>query len=259
MFAINNGTVDYVKMASWSASRIARWLNLPVTLITNQTVIDSVFDQVIVIESRDPTSKWYHDFDQSMPWYNGNRVDVYSLSPYQQTLVLDTDYVVASSQLLTLFESKQDFLCHNWAIDVSNSTSYEQNNYFGRGHMPMTWATVMYYRRSAQAQSVFDMMTMIKDNWSHYRNLYGILNPTYRNDFALSIALNVLGGHQAQYPSIPWNMINVDPDRQLKQLDTDQFEVSWIRDQRKYRTTIACQDFHAMCKKDLGAIIGSNQ
>ena len=258
ILAFNNTAIDYVAQAAWSADRIHRHLDLPVTVITNSPVTNSVFDQVIVMESRDPTSRWFGDYQQTMPWYNANRADVYGLSPYDQTLILDSDYIVASDQLRTLFASGQDFLCHGWAVDAVNQGNYDHNNYFGRFHMPMKWATVLYYQRSDLAQSVFEMVDMIHTHWSHYRNIYGITNSTYRNDFAVSIAVHTVSGQFGSTPDIPWNLINVEPKHHFQQLDQDQFRIDYEVNGHPHWIQLTNQDFHAMNKQDLGAVIANH-
>ena len=97
-------------------------------------------------------------------------MDVYNLSPYDETLVLDADYVVCSDQLNRLFEMSPDFLAPITAYDVTNTRTFDDLNWFGNNRMPMAWATVMRFRRSLLSKSVFDMMSMIRNNWQHYRN-----------------------------------------------------------------------------------------
>jgi len=259
IFAFNNPAVDYVAMATWSAKRIHQHLNLPVTLITDNATASSVFDRVIVVEPRSATSKWFHEFDSNLPWHNANRIDAFELSPYDQTVVLDSDYVVASNQLLTLFDSGQDFLVHRWAVDITDSQNYRRNNYFGRHSMPMSWATVLYFNRSNTAEAIFEMMSRIKHNWAHYRNLYGVADLTYRNDFAVSIAASVIYGYQANYPSIPWNLLNVEPTHCIQQIDNDIFRIDFEHQQKLRYITVGNCDFHAMNKKSLGEIVGNSK
>ena len=259
IFAFNNLAIDYVAMAKWSARRIHQHLDLPVTLITDTAVSDSVFDQVINVQPRTATSRWFQDFDSSLPWHNANRIDAFELSPYDQTIVLDSDYVVASDQLLTLFDSHQDFLTHCWAVDVTDSHNYQRNNYFGKFAMPMCWATVLYFEKTNTANAVFEMMSRIKHNWTHYRNLYGIADPTYRNDFAVSVAANVVYGYQANYPSIPWNLLNVEPAYQITQIDRDVFRIDFEQEKKSRYITIDNCDFHAMNKRSLGEIVENSK
>jgi len=125
--------------------------------------------------------------------------------------------------------------------------------------MPMWWATVMMFRRSAAAKLVFDSMRMIKHNWSHYRQLYQTGNSVYRNDHALSIALGIVNGHTLNYPKIPWQLVSVLPEHQLIELDQDHYRINYTNSENKQRWIDLCeQDFHAMGKRHLGDIVAKS-
>lgn len=261
IFAYNSGEIDYQAMAQWSAARIKHHLALPTTLITDSVPADTTnFEDVIITTAESGGTRHFADIGHNVTWYNGNRMDVYNLSPYDETLVLDADYVVCSDQLTRLFEIQQDFLASRFAYDVTGTRTFEDLNWFGANRMPMAWATVMRFNRCLMSKSVFDMMSMVQNSWLHYRNLYGISKSTYRNDYALSIALNTLTGYQANWPSIPWQLASIVPEHRLEQLDTDTFKVSYLTSDAKPRHTIITgQDFHAMGKKHLGEIIASTR
>lgn len=259
IFAYNSEAINYQAMAAWSASRISKYLGLPTTLITDSVPADqSAFEDVVITTAEAGGSRYFSDIGANVTWFNGNRMDVYNLSPYDETLVLDADYVVCSDQLNLLFESAEDFLAPVTAYDVTGTRTFDDLNYFGSVRMPMAWATVMRFRRSLLSKSVFDMMSMIRDHWQHYRNLYGIAKSTYRNDHALSIALNTLHGHQGRWPSVPWQLASVVPDHTLSQIDEDTFKVAYTTsDNRLRHVVINGQDFHAMGKQHLGEIVAS--
>jgi hypothetical protein len=259
IFAYNSGEIDYQALAHWSAARIRRHLDLPTTLITDTVPVDTVgFEDVIITTAEAGGTRHFSDFGHNITWYNGNRMEVCNLSPYDETLVLDADYVVCSSQLNLLFEMPQEFLAPVTAYDITNTRTFDDLNWFGTNRMPMAWATVMRFNRSLLSNSIFEMMRMIRNNWQHYRNLYGILQSTYRNDYALSIALNTLHGHQGRWPSIPWKLASVVPDHELEYIDPDTFKVSYkTSNSMSKHVTISGQDFHAMGKKHLGDIVAS--
>jgi hypothetical protein len=243
IFARNNEQIDYVAMAKWSAKNIERHLGIPTHIVTDDTA---------------PATNTRHFTDVgSVTWHNLNRMDVYQASPFDQTLVLDADYVVAGNQLQVLLDSKQDFLCHRWAYDVTGLQTFEDLNYFGNYHMPMWWATVIMFQKSKQAELIFDSMAMIRDNWTHYRNLYANTRTTYRNDHALSIALNIENGHTLQTTDIPWSLASLTPDHRLTQLDSDRYRVDFLTADNKPRWIELRQDFHAMGKQQLGAIVAN--
>lgn len=257
IFAFNNGIINYVKLAAWTANNIKRHLNIPVALVTDVPVEDSIFDHVIFADKQTDNGRYFSDFNDTVTWHNQNRPDAYDLSPWDETLVLDADYIVASDQLQRLFGSGRDFLSHRWAYDITGLTSANELNYFGRNRMPMWWATVMYFRRSVTAESIFDSMKMVRDNWQHYCDLYHNRRDTFRNDYALSIALNIVNGH-SQPIGIPWPLISLIPTHKLKQIDTDVYRIDFINSENQPRwINIQGQDFHAMGKRDLGDIVAN--
>jgi hypothetical protein len=262
IFAFDNEEINYLAMAAWCANNIKRHLGVDVAVVTDnkQAHQNSAFDYVIDAIPLGGTSKrYFDDIGGSVSWHNANRIDAYHLSPFDQTLVLDADYVVASDQLTKLFCIPNEFVCHRWAYDVTGIDNFEDLNYFGRHKMPMSWATVMYFNKCKLSESIFEMMTMIKNNWQHYRNLYGIAKSTYRNDHALSIALNTLFGHTTQHPEIPWQLASLVPAHKLTQLNIDQYRVDFeTSDKKKKFITLINQDFHAMGKKHLGDIIANH-
>lgn len=244
IFARNNEKIDYVAMAKWSAKNIERHLGIPTHIVS---------------DTEEPThnTRYFSDVG-TVNWHNLNRMDAYTASPWDQTLVLDADYVVASNQLTTLLGSTQDFLAHRWAYDVTGLDNFTGLNYFGEHRMPMWWATVIMFRKGKQSQLIFDTMRMIRDNWSHYKNLYKNFSPSYRNDHAMSIALSVVDGHTVDHAGIPWTLASLTPEHKLTQLEQDSYRIDFVTADKKSRwLTIKNQDFHAMGKQQLGAIVAN--
>ena len=244
IFARNNEQIDYVAMARWSAQNIKRHLGIPTHIVT---------------DNADPGTNTRHFTDVgTVTWHNTNRMDAYQLTPWDRTLVLDADYVVASNQLACVLESDQDFLAHRWAYDVTGLNTFEGLNWFGDVRMPMWWATVMIFNKSQTAKMIFDCMRMIRDNWTHYRNIYKNSAHTYRNDHALSIALGIVNGHTLTHAGIPWKLASLTPDHKLIQVDQDRYRVDFVNSTEQSRWIELGQDFHAMGKQQLGAIVASH-
>jgi hypothetical protein len=242
IFARNNEHIDYVAMAQWSARNIERHLGIPTHIITDSAPSDN--------------TRHFTDVGQ-VTWYNLNRMDAYHLSPWDRTLVLDADYVVASNQLASVLDCDADFLAHRWAYDVTGCNDFTGLNWFGDVGMPMWWATVMVFNKSKSAQLIFDAMAMIRDHWTHYRNIYKNSVATYRNDHALSIALGIVNGHTLDHNGIPWQLASLTPDHDLTQLEQDRYRVDFVNTEGQSRWIELRQDFHAMGKRQLGDIIAS--
>jgi hypothetical protein len=263
IFAFNNEQTDYVGMAAWSARNIRRHLNIPVAVVTDATNdprLTAHVDQIISAVPESGGTRYFEDYAATVTWHNAGRTDAYALSPWDQTLVLDADYVVAGDQLRRVLDMSQDFVCHRWAQDVSyDSGFYQGNNWFGCPSVPMYWATVMMFRRSPAAAYVFDCMNMVRNNWTHYRDLYGIDRSTYRNDYALSIALGIVSGHTATVDTIPWPLISVLPSQQFRCVEQDHYQVSYQDAQGKPRHYgLNGIDVHVMGKQSLEAVIATH-
>jgi hypothetical protein len=243
IFARNNEHIDYVAMARWSAQNIARHLGIPTHIITDSAPSDN--------------ARHFTDVGQ-VTWHNLNRMDAYRLSPWDRTLVLDADYVVATDQLRSVLDCDEDFLAHRWAYDVTGCNDFIGLNWFGDVNMPMWWATVMVFNKSKSVQLIFDAMAMIRNNWTHYRNIYKNSVATYRNDHALSIALGIVNGHTLTHADIPWQLASLTPEHGLTQLDQDRYRVDFVNTEGQARWIELRQDFHAMGKRRLGDIVASN-
>ncbi len=261
IFAFNNEQTDYIRMAEWCAENVRRHLSIPVAVVTDCDPGDpkvSSFDRVITAVPDTGGTRYFEDYEKTVTWHNAGRVDAYSLTPWDRTLVLDADFVVASSDLQVVLNADSDFMCFREAVNLATGYPLKGLNVFGRHDLPMSWATVMMFRRSNTAQYIFDCMNMIRDNWQHYRDLYGIDRATYRNDFALSIAIGIVSGHTGSVDHIPWPLLSALPDTALSQVETDHYAVHYVDSENKPKTmSWAGMDFHAMGKRYLENIIAS--
>jgi len=258
IFAFNNEQTDYIAMAAWSARNIRRHLNLPVALVTDdpEAATQHRFEHIIVTAPDTGGSRHFADYGATVTWHNAGRINAYELSPFDQTIVLDADYVVASNQLLDILAIPQQFAAFKDGFDPSSMTNLET---FGAQNMPMWWATVMMFRRGNISQYIFDSMQMIRNNWQHYRDLYGIYQSNYRNDYALSIALGLVAGAEQSVHEIFRPMLNVMPDQGLTCVEQDHYEITYTNSEGHLKTlSWAGLDFHAMCKRHLEAIVAAN-
>ena len=85
IFAQNNKTDDYVKQAYLCALSGMQSGNKHFTLVTDNEVDEKtsfMFDKVIVLE---------HDDASTSDWKIENRWKAFNLSPYDETIVVDSD------------------------------------------------------------------------------------------------------------------------------------------------------------------------
>jgi ATP-dependent helicase/DNAse subunit B len=72
-----------------------------------------------------------------------------------------------------------------------SSPEFERINPYS---IPFYWATTFVFEKTPLIQSFFDLISYIKINWNYFRQLYNIETMLYRNDFAFSIAINIMNG-----------------------------------------------------------------
>lgn len=191
-------------------------------------------------------------------WVNQDRCRAYDLSPYDVTLLVDADYIVNSSDLRSAMDTNQPLLCFDRAHDVATGTTLTDLSTFGRYRMPMWWATVVIFARSQTSSLIFDCWRMIQQHWDHYRDIYHINKPVFRNDYALSIALNLVSGHTISTQRIPWSLPTIMPGSSLSIVD-NKFEIIYHDHRgRPRRQWINGHDFHAMDKFSLGGIVAGS-
>lgn len=203
IFAHNNQGIDYVKMATFCASRIKKYLDIPVSIITSDIDYltaefpDHGFDQIIKLNSEPHMLKRYHDGTLSSnkyEWKNTTRNNAYSLSPYDTTLVVDSDFIINSPILNLAFERDDSFQIYRKSFDLAdwrNRVAYERINQYS---IPFYWATVFVFRKDAVTEALFNLIEYIKLNWRYFRILYNIEYPLFRNDYAFSIAIHIMNG-----------------------------------------------------------------
>lgn len=257
IYAFNNARIDYFQQAAWCADRVQRWLDLPVTLVTDPASHSGrhTSHSVIYADAKSGGMRLYdHVNDQDgHQWFNSNRSDSLAISPYDQTLVLDSDYVVCSDQLLAVFDSGIEVTAMKNVYDVTNRDQFRDYRLISphRG-LHHYWATVLYFRRGQMATDFFHLMHMIQTNYRHYAQIYGVPGTPFRNDFAVTIALNTLYGHLPHaVPELPWSMANVFSDVEIQQIEEDIFDLSYQRGDRPWRVRLQGHDFHFMNKVSL--------
>ena len=204
IFARNNDQLDYVKQAYFAAVRVKQYLDVPVSIATENVEYlkkrydVSILDKIIKIETIEASNN--RNFKDGAMWTktasfkNIGRADSYDLSPYDETLVIDSDYIISNNHLAECFNSKHDFLIYKDATDISRVRSEIEFQNISDSSIPFYWATCVFFRKTEENKIFFDLVKHIQDNYVHYRKVYQITNPMFRNDYAFSIAIHIMNG-----------------------------------------------------------------
>jgi len=209
-FAYNNDQIDYVELALLASMYVKKHLKLPVCLITDQgssawlheskdiSLIEENIDYIMETTEELPSNKRRH-FDS--PWTefttqfsNGNKHNIYEYSPFEETLLLDIDYIVKNNFLLSAFENPDNVSMYSEAIDCKNDLPLQGDRRLFDIGIKMWWSTVIYFDRSDKSKLFFDTWAHIADNYQFYRYLYNFPGNVFRTDYCVSIAVHILNG-----------------------------------------------------------------
>lgn len=215
MFAHNNAEIDYIRLAIVNALLCQKNLGLSseqITIVTdshslehaNNTLGDTVYDaaQYILFEKdisfKARNNRVYKDtfhHVETLPFYNINRTDAYDISPYDETLLIDADYLILSSSLSACWGHNNDLMMNTRYNDVMMSRNFESLHKLSPAGVDMYWATVVYFRKcSEEAELFFELCKYARDNYAYFSRIYGYDARIFRNDFAFTIAAHTLGG-----------------------------------------------------------------
>jgi hypothetical protein len=203
IFALNNAIVDYIKLAVFAAERVRNHLEVPVTLITDneeyliKNYPNHPFEKVISIGHENHGLKKFNDgtmFFRTMDWKNVSRNRAYDLTPYDKTLVIDSDYIINSDNLKIAFDNPSDLQIYKNIVDICDWRHKSNIPRINQYSIPLYWATAFVFEKNEVISCFFDLVTYIKKNWIYFRTLYSIDDPLYRNDFSFSIAIHIMNG-----------------------------------------------------------------
>jgi len=237
--AFNTDSYDYIGDAVLAGERVNRHLNLPVTIITDVSDIMSEHDVITVPKPADnPRLK--------QNWYNMNRTQLYDLSPYDRTLLIDSDYFICTDTLSAHMDGSADFIM---AREVYNPVTGEITTHrVGESALPMYWATVTIFNKSAEASLIFELAKHIQKHWEYYSAYYRFRASPMRNDYIFSIACHLAGGYgQKDYGFVNYPLVNCDSNVKYTRFLDDQLVYEYAGKSLS-RNKLTNMDLHLMNK-----------
>jgi hypothetical protein len=256
IIAKESNTVDYLKIAVWNAKRAQKYLGLPVTIITDSAAeIDSSINVVRVPKVQARSRRKFPSHGELTQWNNAKRWEVCELTPYDRTLLIDADYIINSDYLNSAMQAREDFLVFGNAFDVTGREGLEELSTFGAFEIPLYWATAIVFSNNDKAGLIFGVLEQVENNYEHYATIYKFEPRPFRNDYALSIALNLVNGlYPDGIPIMPWPLMTVLPEHKVTYQGDCAYTVRFVDDRPQY-VMVTGQDLHIMGKADLEAII----
>lgn len=245
MFAHNNQEIDYFRMAIINSLLIQKHLGLTseqITIVTDASTYEygvSQFGEEKIEEAcvnfiiSETDLKFKHNNQRTfkdtyynpkmLPFYNVNRADAYQLSPYDETIVIDVDYLIFSDSLNHCWGHSNDLMM-NWEFnDVLDCRKFDELDRLNPLGISMYWATVVYFKKTAESETFFNLVKHVRSNREYYSSLYKFNNGVYRNDFSFSIAAHMLYGFQDKgLPQLPVKLFKTFDNDDVHKVKGDQ-------------------------------------
>jgi len=209
IYCFDTEAVKYHPTANFAIAQIKKHLGLPVTVVTdsNTQIHLQGQDNVVLIEPRKNNRRFYKD--KSIPWLNLERTNAYEYSPYDVTVLMDSDYFVYTDNILQYVDTAYDFLLHNRVYDATGRNSFL---YTSKSLIPIVWATLTIFKKTPSVKKIFDMIKHIQTHYDYFCNLYRIDFQNYRNDYAFAIALNQMDGYSSNFLPSAMTMLPSDTE-----------------------------------------------
>ena len=149
-----------------------------------------VFDQIIPIEN---------DRAKKEKWKLHNIVDLYDYTPYDETVMLDSDMLFLSDvshwwnylSLRKLWFTTNIRNLYNEVVPLD--TIYRDE--FVKNDLPSVYNAFFYFQKNEESKELFDMMKHVCNNWDYCVSKY-LFNkkPTvFSTDVAFGLSLKLLG------------------------------------------------------------------
>jgi len=273
-FAYNTSQIDYVKLAILAARYSKRHMpSLPTCLITDsgswdwcqrsyKKEVELAFDEITLAEPAQQNNKRvhhdspYHKFVSDFK--NGNKHRVFEYTPFDQTLLLDIDYIIQNKDFEYVFETDNAVTLFHKAEYLTRNSPAQAQRYLNDQGIPMLWSTVVYFdRRNPTAKMFFDLWAHIGENYDFYKFIYGLPGKLYRTDFCVSIATHIMNGMGPgsvidEFPGRMINMSQHDDIVKINDVDDWIYMVNNREEQWKDTLTrIAGENVHVMNKRSL--------
>ena len=215
-YAHNNEIINYLRLAICSALTARHQLkDFHAMVVTDKYSLESLTEQdnelleelfeFIKVDNTVFERKNYkgimHGYENKgkHPWYNRTRPNAYKDSVYDETILIDVDFIFQDNNLDKLWGSETPLMMAQETIPLINTESAERTSWPKREMLsnftiPLYWATVVYFQKGDFAKEFFNKVNHIHENYSYYKELYQMQGETYRNDNSFSIALHMMNG-----------------------------------------------------------------
>lgn len=199
VIAQNNSTVDYLEQAY----ALALNLKLTQSTVSSLTVcVDADTKKLITTKHKNAFDHiidipWNDDAEKAA-WKINNKWKFYYMSPYDETVILDTDMIFPTDvsywwDLLAEHDVWATTNVRTYRGDVVSSDYYRE--YFVKNNLPNVYMAFFYFKKSELASELFAMIEIIFQHWQRmfYKYMPNGKPAWLSGDVAYALAMQLLG------------------------------------------------------------------
>jgi hypothetical protein len=197
VLAQNTEDVDYVRQAYALALSIRNsQTTTNISLVTDDPVPEEyqpVFDNIIPIP--------FGNTETTTPYRAENRWKLYHATPYEETIVLDTDMLLLEDisawwTYCSNYDIKYTNKIRNYKMEVVEDRVHRKA--FVANHLTSPYSALHYFKKSQTAYEFYRVLEFVCNNWEWCWNKFA--PEQYQNwlsmDLAAAIAIEITGMHE---------------------------------------------------------------
>jgi hypothetical protein len=169
-----------------------------------------------------------------------NDWQMFSISPYRQTIKLEADMIAASpmDHWWTLFELRDVVVsqgARTFYDEPATSRSYRKC--FDQNSLPDVYSAVTYWRLSKTAQEFFQLVKNIFEHWDDFKKLLAFPEETASTDIVYAMAAQIMSPEKITLPPGLGPTI-VHMKRHINRLQSEDWtrELVWEKDPFRINT-----------------------
>lgn len=268
MFAHNSRDIDYSLMAIISGGLAKKNLKVPVSLVSDSPTVEwmkesniysraeEVFEHIIITDTP-PITNYRTLYDgkdsKQVPFINSSRSSAWNLTPYDRTLLIDTDYLIFTNKLNEFWNVEEDVLISEAINDIScdDRLGYH-DRYISDTGIHLYWATNVMFSKTEKSKLFFDLVHNIRENYQIFGDLFRFSTRQFRNDIAFSVAKHIMDNFETSTSmSLPPVLTALDKDVLYDVKDENLiFLINAVNDD-VFATSVSKLDIHVMNKQSL--------
>ena len=216
-----------------------------------------IFDKIISIDLPYTTNnRKLHDglHSQVIPFINSNRCTAWQLTPYDTTLLIDSDFLIFSDRLNQYWDVDSSIMIAESMNDLRGGRAKILDNKVSETGIHLFWATTVMFKKNNESKFFFQLVEYIRDNYAYFADLFRFDSRQYRNDIAFSVAKHIINGFETtkSYNLPPLTTVFdqdvlIDVDSKGKLIITTDFENSGDY----VAATVQNTDIHIMNKQSI--------